>query len=314
MSSASAGAQASDQALAAQANQNSAFAKQARDKLFGENLSGGGTLSSFLDPNSLNVDKPTGTYGLQYNKAIENIANQSAQTRGSLSRYNASRGFGNAPSGFAEDQQRRAASDQVNQQGAAFTDFAGKSYQDALGKFWQATGALQGEGTTALSSSIAADSSAANNYANLYGTASQPRPNPLAAIVGGGLQAGGTVGSAALTGKGSKGGLPSGDPSICWIAEVIYGHDDYRTQVVRQWLKGDFRRTRLGSIIIPLYQRYGKRVAAVVKRSIILKAFFRPLFDRVFSNAIEAMQRPPASLITRPKNPDPTFEGIEYQR
>lgn len=200
MSSASSGAQAADAALASSATKNQAFTDNARKSLFGSadgsNLSGG-TLSKFLDPHSLDVSGPTGTYGLQYNKAVENIANQSQNARGSLSRYMSSRGFGGAPAGFAADEARKQESDQVNQQGAAFTDYAGKSYQDALQNFWRASGSLSGEGDSALSAAISGDSAAANNYANLYGTASTPRPSVLGSVIGGGLQAGGAVGAAA---------------------------------------------------------------------------------------------------------------------
>jgi hypothetical protein len=198
MSSASSGAQASDAALAAQATQNTAYAKQAHDILFGADGKSG-NLSKFLDPTSLDVSGPTGTYGLQYKQAVGNIAKQSQDVRGSISRYNANRGFGsNAPAGFTEDQQRRAAEGQVSQQGAAFTDYAGKSYQDALQNFWNASNIATGSGAAATNAAISADSAAANNYANLYGTASQPRPSALGGIIGSGLQAGGAVGAAAM--------------------------------------------------------------------------------------------------------------------
>ena len=198
MSNASAGAQAADQALAAQATQNSAYAKQAHDLLFGAGTDGkGGTLSKFLDPKSLDVSGPTGTYGLQYNQAVGNIAKQSQDVRGSIARANASRGFGNAPAGFAQDEARRAAEDQVGEQGAAFTDYAGKSYQDALQNFWNANNIATGSGAAATNAAIAGDSAAANNYANLYGTASTPRPSALGGIIGSGLQAGGAIGAAA---------------------------------------------------------------------------------------------------------------------
>lgn len=197
--SSAAGASASDQALANQATQSTAYAKQAHDTLFGSGTTGssGGTLSSFLDPNSLNVSKPTGAYGLQYNQAVGNIAQQSQQTQGSLARSMASRGFGNAPSGFAADQQRQAAEAATTQKGQAFTDLAGKSYQDALSNFWNANNIASGSAATNTNAAIAADSSAANNYSNLYGTASTPNPNPLGSIIGSGLQAGGAVGAAA---------------------------------------------------------------------------------------------------------------------
>lgn len=207
MSASSAGAQASDAALAAQANQSTAYAKQAHDLLFGAGTGtgsgtgalsgGGGTLSKFLDPNSLNVSGPTGAYGLQYNKATENIANQGAQNRGAISRNLASRGFGNMPSGFAADQTRQEMADESNQKGAAFTDLAGKSYADALNNFWNSTNIASGSGAANTSAAISADSAAANNYANLYGTASTPKPNTAAALLGAGIQGGSQIGAAA---------------------------------------------------------------------------------------------------------------------
>ena len=199
MSNASAGAQAADQALAAQATQSTGYAKQAHDLLFGAGTDGkGGTLSQFLDPNSLNVSGPTGAYRLQYNQAVGNIAKQGQDVRGSVARANASRGFGAGPAGFAQDEARQAAESQIDRQGAAFTDYAGKSYADALNNFWNATNIATGSGAANTNAAISADSAAANNYANLYGTASNPIPSPMGGIIGSGLQAGGTVGAAAM--------------------------------------------------------------------------------------------------------------------
>lgn len=212
MTAASSGAQASDAALAKQADQSTAYAKQAHDLLFGAGTgtgSGtgavtGGTLSKFLDPNSLNVSEPTGAYGLQYNKTTENIANQGTQNRGAIARGFASRGFGNMPAGFVADQSRQELADESNQKGAAFTDLAGKSYADALNNFWNASNIASGSGAANTNAAISADSAAANNYANLYGTASTPKPSLLPTLVGGGLQAGGQIGAAvACTCKGS---------------------------------------------------------------------------------------------------------------
>src|SRR6185369_5144340 len=90
MASSSAGAQQADASLAKQADQSTAYAKQAHDLLFGQGtvpgsglsaLGGQGTLTKFLDPASLNVQGPTGAYDLQFKKATENIANQGAQNR-----------------------------------------------------------------------------------------------------------------------------------------------------------------------------------------------------------------------------------------
>ncbi len=206
MTASTAGAQASDASLAKQADQSTAYAKQAHDTLFGTGTTsqgaagigqGGGTLSKFLDPNSLNVSSPTGAYGLQYNKATENIANQGAQDRGAIARGFASRGFGNMPSGFVADQSRQQLADQSNQQGAAFTDLAGKSYADSLNNFWNATNIASGSGAANTNAAIAADSSAANNYSNLYGVASTPKPNTAAALAGAAIQGGAQIGAGA---------------------------------------------------------------------------------------------------------------------
>ena len=195
--SSSAGAQAADQALASQANQSTAYAKQAHDILFGADGKSG-NLSGFLDPKSLDISAPSGVYKTQYNQDVSNIAQQSKQVQGSVARNLASRGFGNAPAGFAADEERQAAQDQVAQEGAAFTNYAGKSYQDALQNFWNATNIATGAGAAATNAAISADSSAANNYANLYGSAIQPTPSALGTVLGGGMQAGGEIGAAAV--------------------------------------------------------------------------------------------------------------------
>lgn len=75
-------------------------------------------------------------------------------------------------------------------------------------------------------------------------------------------------------------------PHGCWIAEAIYGTDDPRTHVVRAWLNTEFAVRPIGRIVMNAYWKFGQRVAAVVRRSNILKAVFRPLFDRALSEAI----------------------------
>jgi hypothetical protein len=208
MKTASAGAQASDQALADQAKQNTLFANSARTTQFGAGAGSGGngdvsggTLGGFLDPSKLNVDHPTGTYGLQYNQFLKNNAKSYQNAQGAATRDQANRGI--TQTGFAADQSRQLARDQADTEGAGFSDYAGKSYQDALQKFWAANDALSGQGTGAMSAAIAGNQAAAGNYSNLYNSASQPRPSALGQIVGGALGAAGQIGAAALTGGGS---------------------------------------------------------------------------------------------------------------
>lgn len=199
MDKASASSLALDDKLKQQASQQNDWNSAARGSLFGspDGKGGftGGTVSKFLDPSSLNVSGPTGVYGTQYQRTSDTIAQGGQQARGALSRTLASRGFGSAPSGFGADQMRKSYLDQADTRGQAFSDYAGKSYQDALENFWRANGSLMGEGDTALSASMSQNNAVLGNYANLYGTAAQPRPGIGASLIG----AAGTLGGAAMT-------------------------------------------------------------------------------------------------------------------
>ena len=134
-----------------------------------------GILSRFLDPNLLNVDRPTGVYGLQYNRAIQDIAQNFQNQRGALARYLANRGFGaGSPSGFEADLARRLGQAQADTQGRAFTQYAARAYEDALRNFWGATGLASGQLGAARNAALGAGEGAAGTYSRLYGTASQP--------------------------------------------------------------------------------------------------------------------------------------------
>lgn len=197
MKTASAGAQASDQALADQAKQNTLFSSQARGTQFGADGKSG-TLGGFLDPSTMNADHPTGSYGLQYKRFLQQNAQNGEQARGSISRTLAQRGFGDHPSGIAADEFRKQAQGQADTAGSGFVDYTDKSHQEALGNFWRANDALSGQGSGAMSAAIAGNQAAAGNYANLYNTASTPVPSAMGAIIGGGLSAAGNVGAAAV--------------------------------------------------------------------------------------------------------------------
>lgn len=87
------------------------------------------------------------------------------------------------------------------------------------------------------------------------------------------LTRGGTGGGADGTGHGAH-------SKHCWIAEVIYGADTPRTQLVRAWLTECYdRREPWSLIVVPLYRRFGQRIAALLRRFPVFKNTFRPLFD-----------------------------------
>jgi hypothetical protein len=87
----------------------------------------------------------------------------------------------------------------------------------------------------------------------------------LNAVLSGGSQA---VGTAAM--------------STCWIAAVLYDEDLYsgpRVNKIRQWLDQVYSKTRMGKIVVNLYEKYGKQIADIIANHSWLKLIFRPLFD-----------------------------------
>jgi hypothetical protein len=146
--------------------------------------------------------------------------------------------------------------------------------QSALGGLENLTGLETGAANNALGVSNGALSSVASNaQANTaaenasYDWASQIMDPLLSA-------AGGAASGAAIT-------------KYCWIAEAVYGVDDWRTHVVRAWLSGPFRETSIGSLVMALYLKFGQRVAAVVRRSSLMRMAFKPLFDLALRKALK---------------------------
>src|SRR5262245_45426899 len=71
----------------------------------------------------------------------------------------------------------------------------------------------------------------------------------------------------------------------CWIAEALYGVDDPRTLVVRAWLATVLAERRPGWRFVELYGRIGRATAALIRRGILPRQLFRPLFDRLVEKA-----------------------------
>lgn len=205
---ANAGATQNATASTALATQQAAESAAAKKTLFGEvgsdgrygtdSTRGGGTLTQFLDPSKLNVTRPTGTFGLQYNQALKQIGSGFKNQRGALAREVSNRGFG-MDANFAQDQQRQTRLQEAEARGGAFTDYASKSYDDAAKNFWGANEIMTGEIAAARSAALQGFGQAGQTYSNLYGTAGvQSRPSGIASVLGAGLQAGGSVGAAAM--------------------------------------------------------------------------------------------------------------------
>jgi hypothetical protein len=81
------------------------------------------------------------------------------------------------------------------------------------------------------------------------------------------------------SGDGTNGGQLNHSKQ-CWIAEVLFGVDDPRTQILRVWLSDIYVHTAAGKPIVAIYRAIGRQVAALARRSAILRSMLRPLFER----------------------------------
>ena len=193
---ASAGANAAGMASARLSDENLREQKQQYATLFGED-GRSGSLTPILDPNSLKVSGPTGTYGLQYNLARGLLSKNLAAARGALKRDQQNAGFGpDSPSGMTADQARKLELGAADASGTLFGDFADKSYQDALANFWNAINIASGQAASARSGALQGSANAGSTYSNLYGTAAQRYTEP--GLGGAILGTVGTLGSAAM--------------------------------------------------------------------------------------------------------------------
>jgi hypothetical protein len=156
--------------------------------------SGGGALTPFLNPASLNVTSPTGVYGQQFTNAKQLLANVYGQNQQGIKTNAAQAGFGaNTPAGFTTQQENQNAQGLSNATGQAFQQATTNQYQDALNNFWKSIGAAQTAMGQGEQGALQGTGTAAQTYANLYGTAA--KSSPLGNILG---AAGGALAGAAL--------------------------------------------------------------------------------------------------------------------
>jgi hypothetical protein len=206
---ASAGATANDQQLAANAAQNQQFANQTRASLFGnyDPTSGkysGGTESQYLDPSAMNQPGLNGTYLNQYNNAANKVAQNTKDAVGTTMQNMASRGMGRTPSGFASDQERKAYQDQAGELGDLYSSTNQAQHNEALNNYWNANNMLNSNASQTANLSVQGNQAAAGNYSSLYGTASQQVQSGVGAVLGTVAGLGGAAGSA-MTGAGAMG-------------------------------------------------------------------------------------------------------------
>lgn len=133
---------------------------------------------------------------------------------------------------------------------------------------------IESFGLSDVGAAISAAGGASSSNAATMQAQSQGKASTLSFLGELAGSAGGALGSVFAPGVG------------CWIAEVIYGTHDPRTFIVREFLNGPFRRTVFGGIVMWLYCRVGKSVAAKAKHSVVMRWALRPVFDFALRTAI----------------------------
>jgi hypothetical protein len=170
-----------------------------------------GTLSGFLNPNSMNVTTPTGAYKLNYEQQVNQTQNAAQQGQSNIIRQAANNGLSLSSPAVAE-MARETNLDTANLKGQDFANAVTQQHNDAMQNFWNATNVGAGGAATGIQSGVAGASGAGQTAANIYGTAGQYHTNPATSIIGSGISAGGAVGAAAMCpAEGSKIKTPKGD-------------------------------------------------------------------------------------------------------
>lgn len=103
-------------------------------------------------------------------------------------------------------------------------------------------------------------------------------------------------GTVAKLTAGSTGGGSDGPThphtKMCWIAEVIYGVDAPPTHLIRAWLTDCYERREPWSLmVVPIYRRFGERVAGFLRTYPAFNCVFRPLFDLGVTRALRERAR-----------------------
>jgi hypothetical protein len=93
-------------------------------------------------------------------------------------------------------------------------------------------------------------------------------------IIGGGLSAAGSVGAASV--------------AACWIAEVLYGKDSWRTHLLRYWLNHVWAKESLvGAVFVAAYRKWGRQIAAWLAENAWAQPVVRSVFDHLLQKAIK---------------------------
>ena len=217
---------ASNQEMAI-SKQNSDLQKRMVSMLFGSGAPGStGTLSSFLDPNSINQKGLNPAYQTQFNEGSNQLGRDYANQRGALAQSFANSGASasSTPNGFMSDQMRKLGSSAADARGSLYSGLKGSQYSDALNNFWNASNLASGNAATAVNAANTGAGNSGSSSAQIYGTAGQYHPSQVGSVIGSALGAGGQVGAAAATKCPCFGSMIlMADLSLKKIEEIMVG-------------------------------------------------------------------------------------------
>lgn len=75
--------------------------------------------------------------------------------------------------------------------------------------------------------------------------------------------------------------------AACWVAEELYGKDDYRTFVIRSYVLSRMNESGVFGMFCRLYRKHGRTWARWVKSHRVLRAVAKKFFDRLFRMSVE---------------------------
>lgn len=67
--------------------------------------------------------------------------------------------------------------------------------------------------------------------------------------------------------------------ALCWVADAIYGEGSEEAAMARLWISTGWK-GRIADVTRTIYKKIGPTVAGVVKKSSVLKAILKPLFNQ----------------------------------
>lgn len=269
--------------------------------------------SSFQAPTNVTEQNDPG-YQFRLQQGLQAVQNSAAARGGLLG--------GNAAKAMNDYAQGSASNEYGNVYNRAMSTFDSNynQYNQDQNTVFNRLAAMSGMGQTSAAQLGADGLTAGNGVANTLLTSSGQigqQLNNAGAATASGYAGVGNAASGGVSGLGNlallssilnKGGggggsvspFSLGDPSICWIAEELYGVDAPETHAIRGWLKNEYSKTPVGEKFVDWYLEHGESVAAKIKHDPFMRETFQSLFDKF---AISAMPKPLED-----------FESVRYQR